>query len=150
QRHDRRYHLKRGEPALEAVLLGVEDALGPPRLGLATAGVAFDDLLHVVDVVQADPRYLTAGGLDVARHGDVDEQQRRPAAARHHLLQLVALDDVVGRVGGGDDDVGALELLGQLLEADRVAVEALGKADRAVVVAVGDEDGGDAAGDKGA
>ena len=40
------------------------------------------------------------------------------------------------------------ELLGQLLEADRVAAEALGEADRAVVVAVGDEDGGDAAGDQ--
>ena len=51
QRGDRRHHLERGEPALEAVELGVEDPLRPPRLGLAAAGVAFDDLLHVVDVV---------------------------------------------------------------------------------------------------
>ena len=69
-------------------------------------------------------------------------------AGRHHLGEAVALDDVVGGVGRGDDDVGLLELLGQLLEADRLAVEALGEADRAVVVAVGDEDGGDAAGDQ--
>ena len=69
---------------------------------------------------------------------------------RHHLLEVVALDDVVRRVGRRDDDVGPLELLGQLLEADRVAVEALGEPDRAVVMAVGDEDGGDAAGDQGA
>ena len=48
---DRRHHLERGEPALEAVELGVEDPLRPPRLGLAAAGVAFDDLLDVVDVV---------------------------------------------------------------------------------------------------
>ena len=41
-----------------------------------------------------------------------------------------------------------LQLLGQLLEADRLAAEALGQADRAVVVAVGDEDAGDAAGDQ--
>ena len=40
------------------------------------------------------------------------------------------------------------QLLGQVLEADRVAVEALGQPDRAVVVAVGDEDGVDAAGDQ--
>ena len=53
---------------------------------------------------------------------------------------------MVGRVGRGDDDVGRLELLGQLLEADGAAAEALGQADRAVVVAVGDEDGVDAAG----
>ena len=72
----------------------------------------------------------------------------RASRLRHHLLELVALDDVVGRVGRGDDDVGLVELLGQLLEADRLAAEALGEADRAVVVAVGDEDGVDAAGDQ--
>ena len=74
----------------------------------------------------------------------------RPLAGLHHLGEVVALDDVVGRVGRGDDDVGGLELLRQLLEADGAAVEALGEADRAVVVAVGDEDGADAAGDQGA
>ena len=42
----------------------------------------------------------------------------------------------------------SLQLLGQVLEADRGAVEALGEPDRAVVVAVGDEDGVDAAGDQ--
>ena len=51
QRGDRRHHLERGEPPLEAVELGLDDPLRPPRLGLAAAGVAFDDLLDVVDVV---------------------------------------------------------------------------------------------------
>ena len=88
--------------------------------------------------------------LDVARHGDVDRQQRPLGARGHHLGELVALDDVVGRVGRGDDDVGLGQLLGQLLEADGAAAEALGQPDRAVVVAVGDEDGADAAGDQGA
>ena len=74
----------------------------------------------------------------------------RPPRCVHHLLELLALDDVVGGVGRGDDDVGLGQLLGQLLEADGAAAEALGEADRAVVVAVGDEDGVDAAGDQGA
>ena len=74
----------------------------------------------------------------------------RSARCCHHLLEPVALDDVVRRVGRGDDDVGLDQLLGQLLEADGAATEALGEADRAVVVAVGDEDGADAAGDQGA
>ena len=56
---------------------------------------------------------------------------------------------MVRGVGRGDDDVGLGQLLGQLLEADGAAVEALGQPDRAVVVAVGDEDGADAAGDQG-
>jgi hypothetical protein len=141
QRGYRRHHLQRGEPALEAVKLGLDDPLGSHRLGLAAARVALDDLLHVVDVVEADAGDLTAGGLDVAWHGDVDQQQRAAAADRHHLRDVVALDDVVRRVGRRDDDVGRLELLRQLLEADRVAAEALGEADRAVVAAVGDEDG---------
>ena len=72
----------------------------------------------------------------------------RPARAAITCARLVALDDVVRRVGRGDDDVGLGQLLGQLLEADGAAVEALGQPDRAVVVAVGDEDGADAAGDQ--
>ena len=70
----------------------------------------------------------------------------RPARVAHHLGERLALDHVVRRAGRGDDDVGVDELLGQVLEADRVAAEALGEADRAVVVAVGDEDRLDALG----
>ena len=70
----------------------------------------------------------------------------RPSRARHHLGERLALDHVMRRAGRRDDDVGADQLLGQLLEADRVAAEALGQADRAVVVAVGDEDRLDALG----
>src|SRR4029077_8434047 len=107
------------------------------------------DLLNVVEVVEADAGNLAAGRLDVARDGDVDEQQRPSLTGPHHLCQLVALDDVVGRVGGGDDYVGPLQLLGKVLEAHGLAAEALGEPDRAVVVAVGDEDCGDAACDQG-
>ena len=101
--------------------------------------------LHVVDVVEADTGDLAAGGLDISGYGDVDQQQRPPVAPDHHLLEIVALEDVVGRVGRGDDDVGRGELRRKLVEADRLAAEALGEADRAVVMAVGDEDGGDPA-----
>ncbi len=75
---------------------------------------------------------------------------KRPAGTcAHHLLEPIALDDVVGRVGCRDDDVGGLQLLGQLLETDGLTVETLGEADRPVVVAVGDEDAGGTAGDQG-
>ena len=72
----------------------------------------------------------------------------RPSRRLHHLGKVVALDDVVRGVGRGDDDVGALQLLRQLLEPDGAAGEALRQPDRAVVVTVGDEDRGDAAGDQ--
>ncbi len=54
--------------------------------------------------------------------------------------EFVALDDVVRRAGRRDDDVGAFHLIGQRLEAHGLAGEPLGETDRAVVVAVGDED----------
>ena len=55
-----------------------------------------------------------------------------------------------GRRGRADHDVGLGQLGGQVLEADGRAAEALGQADRAVVVAVGHEHGLHAAGAQGA
>ena len=80
-------------------------------------------------------------GVDVARHGDVDQHQRPARALLRHQLELLAADDLVRRAGGADHDVGALELAGQVVEADGLAAEALGQPDRAVVAAVGHEHG---------
>ena len=54
----------------------------------------------------ADAGELAAGGVDVARHGEVDQQQRPAVALVHHLGERLALDHVVGRARRGDDDVG--------------------------------------------
>ena len=147
---DRRGHVLGGHPAVEARQLGAQDALDPARLGLASREVALDQRLQVVHVVEAGGGDLAAARLDVARHGEVDQQQRPAAAHGHHLGERLALDHVVGGARGGDDDVGVGQLLGQLLEAHRMAAEALGEPDRAVVVAVGDEDRLDALGCQGA
>ena len=80
-------------------------------------------------------------GVDVARHGDVDQQQRPSLSlVVEHLRELLAADDRVRGGGGGDDDVGRCQLLGQPVEADDRAAEALREAARAVGVAIGDED----------
>ena len=102
--------------------------------------VARDDLLEVVDVVQRHPRQLAAAGVDVAGHGDVDQQQRAPRPAIDDLRELLDADDRVGGGGGADDDVGARELLGEPVEPHDRAAEALRESERAVGVAVGDED----------
>ena len=95
---------------------------------------------RLTPAISRQARQLPHPRVDVARHGDVDEQQRSSLSRGHHVLELVSLDDVVGRVGRRDDDVGLLQLFGQLLEAHGAALETLGEADGAVVVAVGDED----------
>ena len=72
-----------------------------------------------------------------------------PSRLVHHLLEVVGLDDVVGRVGRRDDDVRDLELRRQLVEAHRFASEALGQADSPVVSPIGDEHRRDPAGGEG-
>ena len=127
QRGDRRGHVLSREPAVEARQLGAQDALGPARLGLPARDVSLDERLEVVHVVEADAGDLAARRVDVARDREIDQEQRPAVARSHHLGQRLALDDVVRRVGGGDDDVGVGELLGQLLEADRVARRSAGR-----------------------
>ena len=140
QRADGRQRLQLAQPAGEAADLLLDDLLRPRNLARAGVEVARDHLLEVVDVVQRHPLQLAAARVDVARHRDVDQQQRPPLALGEHLRELVAADDRVRRGGGGDDDVGGRQLLGQPVEADDRAAEALREAARAVGVAVGDED----------
>ena len=63
----------------------------------------------------------------------------RPSRRAHHVCDLLGLEQQVRRGGGGDDDVGALERLGQLVEADAGAAVAAGQAQRAIAPAVGHE-----------
>ena len=65
-------------------------------------------------------------------------------ARAHDELELLGADDRVRRRRRGDDDVGLEQALGQLVERDDRAAEALGERARAVGVAVGDEDRRDA------
>ena len=45
------------------------------------------------------------GGVDVAGHGDVDDQQRAAAAGGDDLLDVVDLEQRRGRAGGGEQHV---------------------------------------------
>ena len=93
-------------------------------------------------------------------HRKVDQQHRRAPAQRHHLGQLAGLQQQVRRRRGGHDDVGALEHVWQLVEADAAPAVALGQAHRPVsppgghehrpAAAVGQRAGGQLAGLPGA
>ena len=62
---------------------------------------------------------LAAGGVDVARDREVDQQHRPTAALAHHLGELADLEQQVRRGGRGDDDVGLQQRLRELVEAQR-------------------------------
>ena len=96
QRAHRRQRVQLPEPAREAADLLLDDLLRARHLALAAADVARHDGLQVVDVIEAHAVELRAGGIDVARHRDIDQQQRAPLALAHHQLELLALDDGVG------------------------------------------------------
>ena len=110
QRGDRRQHLERPEPAGERLDLLLDDALGAARLDPALVVRARDLRLQAVDVDERDAGQRRALGIDVARHREVEQQQRPPAARLGDERQLLGADDRVRRGGRGDDDVGPLEL----------------------------------------
>ena len=110
QRGDRRQHLERPEPARERLDLLLDDALGAARLDPALVVRARDLRLQAVDVDQRHARQRARSRVDVARHREVEQQQRPAAARRGDERELLGADDRVRRGGRGDDDVGALEL----------------------------------------
>src|SRR4029453_9595942 len=63
--------------------------------------VAGDDLLDIVEVVAVHVFERVDSVLDVAGHGDVDEEQRPAAAGRGHPGARLALDNRVGGAGRG-------------------------------------------------
>ncbi len=81
---------RRSSAARRAGRASARSGGSPPRRSRAPAGaslgarveVARDDGLEVVDVVQAHALELAAARVDVARHRDVDQQQRAARRAR--------------------------------------------------------------------
>ena len=75
------------------------------------------DLLEVVDVVDEAAFEVVDGRVDVARDGDVDEEDGAVPAAMNECARLLSAKDLT-RAGRGDDDVGAMGLLVQLRKGD--------------------------------
>jgi hypothetical protein len=127
QRRHGRQHLERAEPAREGLDLLLDDAPRPARLGLRDR-----------------PRAATWPGGRRRRRARRPRARRRrdrcragprgrsAAAGRpralHHLGELLGPEQGVRRGGGADDDVGAGQLGGQLVEGERVPAEALASA----------------------
>ncbi len=110
-------------------------------LGLAApAGERLgDDRLEVVDVEEIAVFELVDRRVEVARHGEVDQQQPASAALAHRARDRVRVEHVARRTRRRDDDVGGDEVLFDALERQRLCAEAPRELLRAVERAVGDE-----------
>ena len=98
----------------------------------------------LAEVAEPDPGRAGQVGdaeVDVVREGEVDVELRPATAGLEGGAHVVDPDDPGRRPGGGDDDVGAGQALGQPGQRQRRPTDPLGDAARAVVVAVGDDDG---------
>ncbi len=98
---------RQGEPAgqlgghvLEAVCelgdLPFHERLAPLRFALALAQVRLDHRAQVVDVVAESVVEIVDGRLDVARHGDVDEEERAGVTRAQHGFDVRRADDGLG------------------------------------------------------
>ena len=80
QRRDRRDDVERRLPLVELLRLGGDDRLGALGLARRPESVSVDDRLEVVDVVEVAAVELVDRGVEVARDGEVDEQERAALA----------------------------------------------------------------------
>ncbi len=88
---DQRLGFQPAEPGAEVGQLLLDDLLGARELLPAPLQVALDQVVERVDGVEEDVLGAAGGRLDVARHPEVDHQQRPRGAGAHRL----------GRAGGG-------------------------------------------------
>ena len=143
---DRRDDLEALEPAPEALHLLLDDRLPAHRLALALVDVTGDGDREVVEVVEVDVVEVVDRGIEVARHGEVDEEHRPLLAGAQHLLDERRRDEVVGRAGGADHDVGELQVFRDAIEGYRDALELARQRNRALERAGGDHHAADALG----
>ena len=99
----------------EARDLRLDDRLGLRRLALPALEVLGGLLLQIVDVGDVDALELGHRRLDVAGHGDVDEEERAPAARALHAREQVARQHGPLRPRRRDDDVGLAERARQIV-----------------------------------
>ena len=140
QLDDGRHRILRDEALAEAVDLVGHDLLRFLRLLQAQLAVGVGDVLQVVDVVEEGAVDVGDGRIDVARHGEIDQEEVAHAARGARALDVRALDHEMRRRRGGDDDVACGEIRLDAAELNGLAAEALRQLDCAVVRAVGDED----------
>ena len=88
-----------GNWQLELGDFGVDDAFAFVDLELAAAASLVGEAFEGVDIVEIDLLDVADGGIDVARDGDVDKEQRAVFARVAGLFDIGAVDDGMGRAG---------------------------------------------------
>ncbi len=101
--------------------------------------------LQVVNVVEIDALQEVHLRLDVAGHGEVNEQQRAVAAQLHQRFQRGAVENVMRRRGAADDDVHPLKFARPIFKGHRPPAQFIGQRHGLVMRAIRHQDAAGAA-----
>ena len=102
---DGRNRFQRDQPTFEALPLFADHAFGACRFSLPLFGIACGDLLQIVDVVEVGVVEFVHVGGDVARHSDVDQEDRPVTARMQRGLDAPLVEDGLLPRNAGQHDV---------------------------------------------
>ena len=128
------------QPADEVVAVEVDDGFCLACRALPGFEVVVDDLFEVVHAVEEGLVQGVDGGVEVARDGEVDEDLQGVAPPFEGFFEVFARDEHVVAARRADDDVGFVQLCGQLFEADGEAAVRFGQGLGVREGAVGDDE----------
>ena len=128
------------QPADEVVAVEVDDGFCLARRALSRFEVVVDDLFEVINAVEEGLVQGVDGGVEVARDGEVDEHLQGVTPPFERVFDVFARDEHVVAARRADDDVGFVQLCGQLFEADGEAAVRFGQGLGVREGAVGDDE----------
>lgn len=121
-----------GQPGAPAELepegpcLCFEDASGFFDFGFSLGEVFVGNGGEVVEVVEVETVEWVYGGVDIAGHGEIEEEEGLAGAFAECLVNGLKGKDVTRCSGGTDDNIKAVELGGEVFEIDRSTAQLTG------------------------
>src|SRR5438045_7843929 len=106
----------RAPAASEALGLLGDDCFASRNLIFALLEIICRDGLEIVDVIEIDILHEIDFRLNIARHGNIDEQQWPIFSCAHEGLKSSAIQNVMRRGGAADNDINLVKLIRPLLE----------------------------------
>ena len=111
---------------------GLNELLAQRQLLLAISDVLADNRIEVVDVVEIYVVELLSVGSDVARNGDVDEDQWAISTRLHHVFDVRAMQQRIRAAGRSHNYIDVCHRGEAVFESHSAATELRGQFDAVV------------------
>src|SRR4029077_12732075 len=96
--------------------------------------------LQIVYIIQSDFLELACGRIDIARHGQIDEQQRSIAPRLHQIFDVVENQQSLPAARRSDDNIGIAHFEKAITETNRVSAASGSQIDCAIEGSIRNED----------